>query len=84
MTWEVVVESDASRRLRRFPQRDQQRILAALIAMESDPFVGDIVKLKGSEGFRRRVGSYRILFDVNVGARRVAVTEIVRRTSTTY
>ena len=84
MKWELVVDNDAKRRLRRFPGKDQERIAAALIEMQSDPFSGDIVKLKGSTSFRRRVGSYRILFDINVAAHRVEVTDIARRTSTTY
>lgn len=84
MNWEVVVESGAARRLRRFPKKDQNRIAAALIEMASNPFSGDIVKLKGIVGFRRRVGAYRILFDIDMEARRVEVTHIVRRGSTTY
>ena len=84
MKWEFIVEADAKRRLRRFPRKDQERIAAALIEMESDPFSGDIVKLKGTAGFRRRVGAFRIFFDINFEAHRVEVTDIVRRTSTTY
>jgi mRNA-degrading endonuclease RelE of RelBE toxin-antitoxin system len=84
MKWDVVVESSAARRLQRFPRKDQERIAAALIEMENDPFSGDLVKLKGSAGFRRRVGAYRILFDVYTSTRRVDVTDIARRTSTTY
>ena len=84
MKWEVVVERGAAKRLQRFPKSDRKRIAAALVEMESDPFFGDIVKLRGTAGFRRRVGAYRILFDLNLEARRVEVTDIARRTSTTY
>ena len=84
MKWEVVVEKGAAKRLQRFPKSDQKRVAAALIEMEGDPFSGDIVKLKGIAGFRRRVGAYRILFDLNLEARRVEVTDIARRSSTTY
>ena len=84
MKWEVVVEKGAAKRLQRFPESDRKRISAALIEMESDPFSGDIVKLKGTAGFRRRVEAYRILFDLNLEARRVEVTDIAHRSSTTY
>ena len=84
MKWEVVVEKGAAKRLQRFPESDRKRVAAALVEMESDPFFGDIVKLKGIAGFRRRVGAYRILFDLNLDARRIEVTDIARRTSTTY
>lgn len=84
MTWEFIVDDDAKRRLRRFPRKDQEHIAAALIEMENDPFSGDVVKLKGTGGFRRRVGAYRIFFDVNFPMHRIEVTDIVRRTSATY
>ena len=53
--------------------------------MEENPFQGDVRKLQGGlEGFRRRVGDWRIFFDVYPEEHRVVVTAIERRTSTTY
>jgi mRNA-degrading endonuclease RelE of RelBE toxin-antitoxin system len=44
-----------------------------------------VVHLKNAEAaFRRRVGDYRILFDVFRERRHVDVVAIVRRTTTTY
>jgi mRNA-degrading endonuclease RelE of RelBE toxin-antitoxin system len=51
----------------------------------ADPLQGDIRKLKGErDGFRRRVGDWRIFFDVYPYEGRVVVTGIERRTSSTY
>jgi mRNA-degrading endonuclease RelE of RelBE toxin-antitoxin system len=63
---------------------DAARIARALRDMSDDPLSGDIVKLKGTEAFRRRVGDYRILFAVDFLQRAVAVLDILRRTTTTY
>jgi mRNA-degrading endonuclease RelE of RelBE toxin-antitoxin system len=53
--------------------------------MRENPFAGDIVRLKGQPAaWRRRVGSYRILFDVHPEESLLLVTAIVRRSSTTY
>jgi len=53
--------------------------------MADDPFAGDVLKLEGAKDrWRRRVGSYRIFFTVDKSALTVAVSAIVRRTSTTY
>jgi mRNA-degrading endonuclease RelE of RelBE toxin-antitoxin system len=53
--------------------------------MAADPFAGDVLKLEGEDDlWRRRVGSYRIFFDVDTAAKKVAVTAIIRRTSKTY
>ena len=85
MTWTVIVAKAAQKELAKFPAKDRKKIAAALQAMASDPFSGDIRKLEGSENrWRRRVGSYRIFFSVETAARTVAVSAIARRTSTTY
>jgi mRNA-degrading endonuclease RelE of RelBE toxin-antitoxin system len=53
--------------------------------MAVDPFSGDVLKLEGEGNrWRRRVGNYRIFFSVDMTARTVDVTGIVRRASTTY
>jgi mRNA-degrading endonuclease RelE of RelBE toxin-antitoxin system len=53
--------------------------------MEEDPFTGDIARLHGQPTtWRRRVGSYRIFFDVNREMRLTDILAIVRRTSVTY
>ncbi len=85
MKWELLLAGPARRALKRLPVADKRHILAALDAMEDDPFSGDIVRLKAQPGaWGRRVGNWRILFDVDLEQRRVLVHEIVRRTSTTY
>jgi mRNA interferase RelE/StbE len=84
MSWIVAVGSGARKNLRRVPAADQRRIIAALDAMQSDPLAGDVTKLVGQDTFRRRVGNYRIIFQIDFRARAVAVIDIVRRTTTTY
>jgi mRNA-degrading endonuclease RelE of RelBE toxin-antitoxin system len=55
-----------------------------IASLAEDPFTGDIVRLKGTATWRRRVGSYRVFFEVDFEARGVDVVEFERRTSTTY
>lgn len=86
MTWNLVLADAASKTLTRAPARDQTRLLAALQAMQQDPFRGDLVRLQGIQpaAWRRRVGPWQILFDVYPDRQLVAVADIRRRTSTTY
>ena len=63
MNWTVALSDRAQKSLKSLPKADRARIIGALEAMEDDPLSGDVVKLKGTEAFRRRVGSYRIIFD---------------------
>ncbi|MDQ1387844.1 MAG: hypothetical protein QOF56_1298 [Acidobacteriaceae bacterium] len=53
-----------------------------LAAMQEDPLQGDIRKLQGLPGFRRRVGNWRILFEVVIERRHAVIAAIERRTST--
>jgi len=85
MPWDVVLVRSAEKQLRKVPAQDRERILATLVRMREDPFGGDIAYLKGQEAaLRRRVGKWRIFFDVYPQEHRVVVLGIVRRTSTTY
>lgn len=85
MKWELLLAGPARRALERIPAADRRRVLAALDAMAVDPFSGDIVRLKVQPvAWRRRIGSWRILFDIVPAQRRVVVHDILRRTSTTY
>jgi mRNA interferase RelE/StbE len=84
MEWTVVLAGPARKALKRVPTVDRTRILAALGEMQQNPFQGDIRKLQGLPGFRRRVGNWRILFEIVPERRHVIVAAIERRTSTTY
>ena len=52
--------------------------------MRADPLSGDVAKLTGQNAFRRRVGNYRIICDIEFRTQTVRVFAILRRTSTTY
>jgi mRNA-degrading endonuclease RelE of RelBE toxin-antitoxin system len=84
MEWTVVLAGPAKKSLKRIPAGDKTRILAALAEMQQNPFQADIRKLQGLPGFRRRVGDWRILFEVMPESRQLVVAAIERRTSTTY
>lgn len=67
------------------PEKDRIKIKAALREMEADPFFGDIKSLHNyATGWRRRVGNYRIFYDVYQDLSLVVISAIERRTSKTY
>ena len=83
MNWNLLVVKSARKELARLPSRDQQRIEAALDEITANPFSGDIKRLQ-PDGWRRRVGNYRIFYDLYVDERQIVVIAIKRRTSSTY
>jgi mRNA-degrading endonuclease RelE of RelBE toxin-antitoxin system len=84
MPYAVLLANRAEKGLRNIPAADADRIFAAIEEMETDPLAGDIVKLKGTDSFRRRVGNDRIIFTINADHSAVLIMDILRRTSTTY
>ena len=86
MSWNVVINRPAQRAFKVLPKKDTERIAAALRSMQQDPFGGDVVALRGVHkgSFRRRIGSWRLLFDVDTETRTVSVNDILRRSSKTY
>lgn len=53
----------AAKYLARLDNVAKSRIVNALKKLEAEPPQGDIKKLQGADGFRLRVGKFRILFD---------------------
>ena len=86
MNWDLELARAAQRALRAMPARDRERIVRALDEMKADPLAGDITALRGEYTglYRRRVGSWRIIFALKPDRRAVLVGDIVRRTSRTY
>ncbi len=86
MNWDFQLANRAIRAFRRMPEQDKLRINRALIEMRGDPMTGDTIPLKGEyEGsYRRRVGSWRIVFELHPATSVIVIHDIVRRSSTTY
>lgn len=86
MNWDFQLANAAQRAFRSMPVNDRVRVNDALNQMKTEPLSGDIVALKGGYRgqFRRRVGSWRIIFEMDVTAHRILVHDIARRSSTTY
>lgn len=83
--WELRIDQKVYRELRKFPKKDAIRITAVLEDKSFDPYDGDIEKIKGEEStWRRRIGSYRIFYEVNQNEQFVHIFWVERRTSSTY
>jgi mRNA interferase RelE/StbE len=85
MAWNLHITGPAQKEFQKLPAKDQARVKDALLALQQDPFSGDIKRLKGqAAAWRRRVGNYRIVYDLHLDEKRIVVAGILRRTSTTY
>lgn len=84
-SWRIIIGNTAEKNLKHIIQKDFDRIEKAIDQMAVDPFIGDINKLSGKgNNWRRRVGNYRIIFEVSVEKKIIYIYEIKRRTSKSY
>ena len=83
MSYLVRVERRAERDLRRLPPDALRAVDAKLVALAQNPRPPGTLKLHGreAEGWRVRVGEYRILFTVDHDAKVVSVYRIRPRGS---
>ena len=85
MNWQIFVAGHAQKQLKRISAADRDRIERAIDGMWQDPFHGDIEKMGGQENsWRRRVGAYRIFWEIFNDQKLIRITDIRRRTSKTY
>lgn len=73
----VELSPKASKQLGRMDDQLKSRIAVALRKLAMEPPQGDIKALQGRDGYRMRIGQYRVLFDIIEG--RIIVHDILPR-----
>lgn len=76
MAYEIVVKPSAQRDLDSLPLQEVKRLALHLSHLADDPRPFGVQKLTGTGGYRIRVGSYRILYEVNDKSRMVLIYQI--------
>ena len=84
MTYRILVEKRLEKEFRRIPIHDRQRIDRAILALASNPRPHGCKKLTDKEGFRVRVGDYRVLYTVDDESKTVVVYRVKIRSEKTY
>lgn len=63
--WTVNVDKSVDKRLKKIPNPDKARIQDAIDDLETKPETLDIKPLVGREGYRLKVGGWRLLMDID-------------------
>jgi len=83
--WQLTVDPQVYKALKKIPQKDIKKVLAAIEALGANPYAGDIQKMAGEQSvWRRRVGEYRLFFEILVQEKVLHVFWVERRTAKTY
>jgi mRNA-degrading endonuclease RelE of RelBE toxin-antitoxin system len=84
MKWGLLIGNRARRQLRRLSSGERDNIDEAFSEMCENPYAGDVKILRGRDSLRRRVGYWRILFELDQEYHLIKVTAVKRRGSNTY
>ncbi len=80
MAWRVELDKNAAKQVRDLPDPTRERVLRALAALSENPRSAVNVKaMVGREGYRLRVGDYRVLYLLDDAAEIVRVTTVGHR-----
>ena len=64
--YDVIYSKDATRSLAQLPKKQAQNIQAKIGAVAVDPYAkhNNVTKLQGREGYRLRVGDWRVIYEI--------------------
>jgi mRNA interferase RelE/StbE len=79
VNYETYILRRAQKALSKIQQQDQERIVEAIWDLENDPRPHGCKKLSGREGWRVRVGQYRVIYEIDDESREVTVLDIGHR-----
>ncbi len=79
MAYAVNLKRSAEKELEKLPGKIHDRIINILLSLKENPFPRNSKKLRGREGYRIRVGNYRILYLIDESGRTVEVVSVAHR-----
>lgn len=83
--WELQVDKNVLKSLEKIPKTHAQKITTLLEVLPLNPFAGDVKKIQGEDTvWRRRVGEYRIIFNLYKEQKVIYIFSISRRNTNTY
>lgn len=84
--YQAYFTKQAAKSFKKIPKEFQSRVKEVILKLEQNPLSSGTIKLMNYPvaEYRKRVGDYRILFDLDDDQKILIVADIRRRTSTTY
>jgi mRNA interferase RelE/StbE len=79
-----LLDRRAQRELDHVPEPDFSRVPAALLRLEDDPRPPGCRKLRGLEGWRVRVGDWRVIYHIDDSEQLVTIVAVRRRRESTF
>jgi len=82
MTYSVEILRSAQKQLRKIDRQDQSRIITVIASLADHPRPAGSKKMSGRPAWRIRIGSYRVIYEINDGNISVLVVAVGHRKET--
>ncbi|MFZ2303535.1 MAG: type II toxin-antitoxin system RelE/ParE family toxin [Minisyncoccia bacterium] len=84
-SWVLQIDPGVYKSLKKVPHDIMQRLFAEFNELSVNPFDGDIQKMNGEDNvWRKRIGAYRIRYEIIKEEKAIHIFRVERRTSKTY
>jgi mRNA interferase RelE/StbE len=79
MAYQIIIKRPAEKELDALSTSVRERIVEHMLALEDNPRPAGIKKLQGEDGFRLRVGDYRVLYMIDDRMKQVTIFAVGHR-----
>lgn len=79
MNYDIILKKRASKALESLPREDYPKVRDAIRELAENPRPNSCLKLTGREGWRIRIGVYRIVYTINDKDRKVTILDLGHR-----
>jgi mRNA interferase RelE/StbE len=79
MTYAVSILRRAQKELQQLPREDYERVRDAIRALAHEPRPAGCLALTGRAGWRIRMGTYRVIYEINDEERHITILHIGHR-----
>ena len=85
MVWKIIIDPAVNKTLKKIPKTDSIHIQEAIDEMIVNPHWGDVQNISGQTNiWRKRIGAYRIFYEIRLSIKIIHIFKLERRASTTY
>ena len=79
MTYAVSILRRAQKELQQLPREDYERVRDAIRALAHEPRPAGCLVLTGRTGWRIRIGTYRVIYEINDVQRNITILHVGHR-----
>ena len=79
MSFKVIIPPKVDKQISALPDKLFKNVSKQILQLSQNPFPNNSLKLINTDGYRIRVGDYRILYDINSKERIITIHRVAHR-----